>query len=158
MTRRAIYVRRYSAVALARYMRKLCRHLPDMAKDKETTEAEQMLGELRLAIESLAAELVIILGERMPDFDRLLIPPKIVDTSAGPGRYYKNNYTHSQPLHLELNSVSGLVSNRSLRPIRTFHSNPKEKVYPVHFGSRHPSRPITAWQLTVTGHADTEFK
>jgi hypothetical protein len=63
MTRRAIYVRRYSAVALARYMRKLCRHLPDMAKDKETTEAEQMLGELRLAIESLAAELVIILGE-----------------------------------------------------------------------------------------------
>ena len=51
-----------------------------------------------------------------------------------------------------LNSVSGLVSNRS------FSIQSKRQGVPCTLWEQSSSRPITAHQLTVTGHADTEFK
>jgi hypothetical protein len=47
----------------------------------------------------------LVIGEKMPDFDKLLIAPKPVDTSVGPGRYCKINSTHSQPSFLELDDT-----------------------------------------------------
>ena len=56
-------------------------------------------------------------------------------------------------MHLTLISVSGLVSNIS---IRTFHYEPNGKRVPGTLWERSPSRPIASQSLTETCRTDTE--